>query len=54
MKRKKTTCSGGTNNWGNELAKKQKDFCKGSDHLDLSNTNVKNIIATFKFYGKRV
>jgi hypothetical protein len=38
---KKATCSGGTK--PTKLLEKQDNFCKGSNRVDLSNTNVKNI-----------
>ena len=40
---KKTTCSVGTHFKSSELNDKKQFYCEGSDHLDLSNTNVKNI-----------
>ena len=40
---KKTACSVGTHFKSSELIKKKPFYCEGSDHLDLSNTNVKNI-----------
>ena len=38
-----TTCTGGTKWTSTKLVEKKKIFCKGSNRLDVSNRNVKNV-----------
>merc|ERR1712100_278760 len=43
QKKTEPTCKIHTGFEGTELERMKKEYCKGSNHLDLSNTNVKNI-----------
>jgi hypothetical protein len=43
QKKTEPTCKVHTGFEGKELERKKEEFCKGSNHLDLSNTNVKNV-----------
>merc|ERR1712167_177831 len=37
------TCTGGSKWTSSELKEKKQDFCLGYNHLDLSDTNIKNV-----------